>query len=131
VAGGNRKIADDAFALALAAGSTIEAAARHAKISERTAYRRLKDPVFVKRVEHIRADLIQRTVARLAALGTIAADALGKLIQSKDERVRLGAARATLDYLYRGAEIFELERRLRELEELVKPEGAEKQESWR
>src|SRR5581483_6411304 len=93
------------------------------KLSERTAHRRLKDPAFTKRVDQIRGDLIQRTVARLPAHGTIAADTLGKLIQSKDERVRLGAARAILDHLYRGAEIFELERRLRELEELMKLEG--------
>ena len=39
-----RKNADDAVLLALACGATVAQAAHRAGVSERTVYRRLKDP---------------------------------------------------------------------------------------
>ena len=44
MAGGDRKNADSALVAALAGGSTVEAAAHLAGVSQSTAYRRLKDP---------------------------------------------------------------------------------------
>jgi len=44
-----RRHADAALRLALACGATVENAARAAGVSERTLYRRLKDPVFTSR----------------------------------------------------------------------------------
>jgi hypothetical protein len=104
VAGGDRRHADEALALALACGGTIEGAAAHAKVSERTAYRRLKDPAFRAKVDQVRSDLLDRAVGKLLALGGIAADKLQALLASNTERVQLGAVRTALEHLFKGAE---------------------------
>lgn len=61
MAGGSRKNADEALLLALACGATVESAARSAGVAERTAYRRLNDPAFRRRLQDLRADMVQRT----------------------------------------------------------------------
>src|SRR5262249_29322651 len=82
VAGGCRKSADEALALALAAGGTVQYAAKHAGVSERTAYYRLKDADFRARVDGLRASMVEQTVDRLTAAGTLAADELLRLARS-------------------------------------------------
>jgi len=48
----------DMFALAIASGTSLREAARTAGISESTAYRRLKDPAFRRRVSEIRTSFL-------------------------------------------------------------------------
>jgi len=94
--------------MALAAGGTVEAAAKAADVSETTAYRRQREPAFRQRVAEVRDEMVSRAVARLSATSTLAADCLRELLKAQSETVRLGAARA----------ILELGSRLREQEDL-------------
>jgi hypothetical protein len=67
---------------------------------------------------------------RLAGLGLRAADQLGELMDhGKREQTRLGAARATLDFMLRGTELVEIEQRLANLEEAA--EAARQREKGR
>ena len=61
--------ADQVLLQALACGATVELAARKANMGERTAYRRLKDPCFLQRLEQLRADMVGRTASLLTGAG--------------------------------------------------------------
>jgi len=103
VAGDGRKQGDAALVAGLAAGLSVAKAAERAGLSERTARRRLKDDAFKARVERARARILDRVVARLTALGATAVRTLGDLMKDgAGENVRLGAARATLEHMFRG-----------------------------
>jgi hypothetical protein len=106
---GDRKKADIQLVTALAAGATVEAAAKVAGVSEPTVYRRLREPAFRQRVAELRDEMVARAVARLSATSTLAADTLRELLGARAETVRLGAARA----------ILELGTKLRETEDLA------------
>src|SRR5262245_50638891 len=107
-----RKAAEEALALALALGSTVEAAARHAGISKRTAFRRLQDSAFQRRVQALRGELFARAVAKLTGHSTAAAETLGKLLQAAEEGVRLRAAKTILELANTLRQAVELEERL-------------------
>jgi hypothetical protein len=112
VAPNGRKKGDDTLILALASGATAAGAAEVAKLSVRTVYRRLQDPEFRRRVDAEREALITRTVGRLSALGVLASETLERLLGATSDNVRLGAARAVLEHLFRGNEVFVLARQL-------------------
>ena len=71
-----RHIADDALALSLACGATIESAATKAGVSFSTVNRRLSDPVFRGQIQTIRNDLVHRVTALLTAAALEAAKTL-------------------------------------------------------
>ncbi len=125
MAGGNRKNADHVFLTTLAGGETIENAAKAAGISERTAYRRLKDPEFSQQLQDLRADMVSRATGMLTAAATQAVTTLQEL-QHEDTppAVRLGAARAVLELGMKLRESSELAERIAALEaELHSPTG--------
>jgi hypothetical protein len=126
VAGRGRKNADNALAMALACGATVEVAARKAGVSERTAYRRLADDAFGQRLADLRTDMLQRTAAMLTAASLEAVKTLLGLQQAgMTATVRLGAARAILELGAKFREMVELERRVVALEQKhVQPHGA-------
>jgi hypothetical protein len=120
VAGGNRKSADHALALALARGLTVRRAAVRCQLSESTVYRRLRSKAFRAKVDEIRAGMVSRTVGRLGCLGGRAVQTLRKILQhSPDVKAKLGAARAVLAHLFRNAD-GELAREVEELKRLLK-----------
>src|SRR5687767_9697215 len=94
---GGRKNADSGLVVALACGATVEAAAKAAGVSESTVHRRLREPTFRQRVVEARDEMVSRSVARLSATSTLAADTLRGLLAARSETVRLGAARAVLE----------------------------------
>jgi hypothetical protein len=111
------KKAEDALLLALACGATVEAAARQCGLSESTAYRRLREPDFRRRLQEMRADMVQRTAGALTAAATEAVRTLLALQkESAPPAVRLGAARATLELGMKLREITELTDRVAVLE---------------
>ena len=93
-----RHIADDALALSLACGATIESAATKAGVSFSTVNRRLSDAVFRGQIQAIRNDMVHRVTALLTAAALEAAKTLldlqGKGVASA---TRLGAARTVLE----------------------------------
>ena len=117
MAGNGRRKADEALALALAAGQTLRAAAPAAGVSERTAARRWADPAFRRRVAELRGEMVHRALGRMADGMAEAADVLRQLLAAKSESVRLGAARSLLELGVKLRESVELEERLLALEE--------------
>jgi hypothetical protein len=115
VARRGKKNADEALALALATGLTVPDAAARALVSFRTAYRRLEDPAFCRRVDALRAEIVGRAVGKLAALGDSAAEALDALLKSVSETVKLGAVRTCFEYIFKGNEVDTLRRQLQDL----------------
>lgn len=118
-----RKNADEVLALGLAAGKTVQAAARAAKVSESTAARRMKDPAFLARVSDLRGEMVGRAVGHLADAMTAAAATLRKLLSCSALNVRLGAARSLIELGVRIREATELEERVKALESVTRREG--------
>ena len=108
----------ETFLNALVCGASIDTAARKAGMSRRTAYRRLNDPRFMKRLQAARAEVAKRTSALLSAGSLEATKALMELISaSSPPATRLGAARAIIELAAKLRESVEIEERLQALEE--------------
>jgi hypothetical protein len=119
-----RKKAEESLLQALACGATVEGAAGKAGVSQRTAYRRLADPSFKRRLQELRADMVQRMASALTAAGGEAVRALLELLRSSlPGAVRLGAARSVLEIGLRLREATETDERLTVLEELLIGDG--------
>ncbi len=126
-----RKKNEDPLLLALACGATVEAAARQCGLSDRTVYRRLQDPEFQKKLENVRADMIQRSAGMLtAAAGEAVRTLLALQKDSIPAAVRLGAARAVLEVGMKLRQMVELEQRLAELEEMVAAHDVSQSSRW-
>ena len=107
---------DDALAAAIAAGTSVKDAARAAGVSERTAYRRQRDPEFRRRVAEIRSSFMSDAAGRLAEASTEAVSTLKALLTASSDSVRLSAARAILEIGPKLREHTELEGRISALE---------------
>lgn len=107
--------------MSLACGATVEAAARKAGMSERTAYRRLAEPSFRKELQAIWAEMVQRATGMLTAGSMEASKTVIKLVQSAgSECVQLGAARLILEQGRKSREENELAIRLTALEDQMR-----------
>ena len=119
-----KKGIDDRLLMALACGATVEAAARTLGISERTVYRRLGEAAFRRRLQGLRADMVQRTSGMLtAAAGEGVKTLLALLKEGTPAAVRLGAAKAVLEFGVKLRELAELEERVADLEEQMTADG--------
>ena len=124
MADGQRKKAEDALLLALACGATVEAAGRQCGLSERTIYRRLREPDFRQRLQDLRTDMVQRTAGMLtAAAGEAVKTLLALQKEATPPSTRLGAARAVLELGVKFRETVELEERLAALEKHLPNQG--------
>jgi hypothetical protein len=115
---------DELLLSALAGGSTVEEAADRAGVSSRTAYRRLADPWFARRLAQARDELISSALGQLVESASEAVETLRALLSASDERVRLAAAKTTLDQLLRLRETLTLSQRLAALERAVQKRGS-------
>ena len=125
-----------ALALALASGESVKDAARLAGVSERTAYRKLKEERFIQRVNQARTAMIQQAVGRLAKTCAKASEVLEKLLDSKSERIRLQTAKAIMDSSIKLGDAVAYEHRLDTLEanlnmRLPKRERQKNRDQWR
>src|SRR5438105_7514284 len=111
-----RNRGDELLLGVLAAGGSVEQAAESAGVSLRTAYRRLADPVFARRLAQARDELISSALGELIDCASEAVATLRALLSAGDERVRLGAGKAILDQLLRLRETLTLSQRLAVLE---------------
>ncbi len=111
-----RRNADEALALALAAGKTVRDAAAEVGIGERTATRRWADPDFRQIVSRHRADMVGRAVGELADSMSAAATTLRVLLDCESPAIRLGAARSILELGVKIKEAVELDERVGALE---------------
>ena len=116
VAGRGRSQAAHAAALALAAGKTVEQAARDAGVSDRTIYRWQKRPRFRAMVAAARGRLVDAAAGVLSARMSDGAAELARLLRSRDPNVRLRAAVKLIELGLRAHEYADLEGRVRQLE---------------
>ncbi len=114
-----RTRADDLLALALARGLTLAEAAAEAKVSERTAQRRLADPAFAALVIELRGRMVEGALGQLADSLAEAATTMRALLKGKSESVRLGAARSLFEMVLKIREQSELSDRIASLEQLL------------
>jgi hypothetical protein len=113
----------EAAAVALASGCTIEVAARECGAAVRTIKTWLADVAeFRQRIDGLREDITKQALGRLVDSMTSAADTLGYLSRkAKSENVRLNAARAVLEMGVKMRETVELAERVAALEQARKP----------
>jgi hypothetical protein len=105
-------------------GLTVEQAARQASVSERTAYRRLAEDTFRQNVQKARSQMLGQTIGWLSRSGATAVQTLlGLCLNGKSESVKQSASRSILEFLFRGTELIELERRIGASEERAATEG--------
>jgi hypothetical protein len=104
--------------MALACGATVEAAAQKAGLGRTTAFRRLQDPEFQRRLQAVRSDMVKRTAGTLTAASGEAVKTLLSLQQpTVPHAVRLGAARSILEIGIKMREVADMEERLAALEQ--------------
>ena len=117
MASGRKKKADDGLVLALACGASPEGAAQKTGLSLRTVYRRLAEPMFLQRVEQVRAEMARRTAGMFTAAGMGALKTFTTLQESaSSEAVRLGAARAIIELGCKLRQAVEMNERMAALE---------------
>jgi transposase-like protein len=104
--------------LALAGGDTVAAAARKARVTDRTVYRWLQEEGFREELAAARAEMFSRALGCMADGAVSGALVLRQLcLKATSENVRLGAARALLELGPKLRESVELEQRLQALEQ--------------
>jgi hypothetical protein len=112
-----RRKADAELILALACGATPENAAQRAGFGLRTVYRRLAEPAFRAQVNQLRAEMARRLAGMLTAAGMGAIKTFTTLQESAvSESVRLGAARAIMEWGCKMRESVELMERMAAVE---------------
>jgi hypothetical protein len=127
-----RKGADDQLAALLAFGHTVDYAAKQAHVSPRTAYRRLQNPSFRRRIEELRSQAFERTASLLISASTTAVTTLVQLLNSSSDAVKLGAARSVIEHARILRETANLEDRLAALEARLETETErERRAGWR
>jgi hypothetical protein len=113
----------DAAALAIARGLNVKTAAQETGVGLRTLHRWLaEDQAFRRRVDDLREGLFAQAVGRLSDLTGRAADTLGALLDARDERVRLQAARSVFDAAGHLRQMTEMSSRMAALERQLEQE---------
>jgi len=107
---------EGALIAALAAGRSIQEAARLAGLSERTVYRRRQKPEFMAEVGEARAALVSEAVGLLARSAPTAVEVLMKLLSASSDAIRLSAVRCVLDHVVKLREHADLDERIARLE---------------
>lgn len=97
----------------------VSQAAVAAGVSRTTIYRWLEDPFFKYELDRWREEAKEEAILALKGMLIQSVQAVGELLQSDDERVRLGAARLALTYGFRVMEDQDIVRRLELLESSV------------
>ncbi len=76
----------------LAAGASLKDAAKAARVSERTARRRIADPAFQQQLSQMRSQAISKAAGRLGAACLEAVDTLRALLTCDNYNVKVRAA---------------------------------------
>ena len=106
------------FMFALLSEPTITLACKKAHISEKTAYKWLKEPNFQMHYKKLKHDFIKNTTAKLQANTLRAVDTLVNIMENENlsALARVQSARTILEFGYKGAEIEDIQDRLDKLE---------------
>lgn len=104
----------------LAIARTWEVGCKELGISTRTARAWMKQPEFVRALRHAQAEAFMGSLQKIQQLAGAAADTLRKLMKSGREGTRLRAATELLSYGLKAHDAADVERRLTELEAVLK-----------
>ncbi len=117
--------------LALLSNPTVEHAARAAKITPRTLYRYLKDPVFAAAYRQARWTAFGQCTARLQQASSVAVSVLVKVLAdpTTPAAVKVRAADSVLDHAVKALEIEDIAARVAELERAASSARALRQRS--
>ena len=109
------------FILALMNTSTVEEAAKVAKISRGTAFQYLREPEFNEAYLTYRRETMQQSTANLQRISHKAIDTLEEVLEdpAAPTSSRVQAARAVLDLAYKGLELDDILQRLAKIEERI------------
>lgn len=113
------------LAALLASGCRHTTAAEQLGVKLRTVERWAVKAEVKRLIAEFRDDRVQGVIDRLGDAGNDAVTTLRALLKSKSGMVQLGAARALLEYLLRGREHVELNRRVADLERDEQGESGE------
>jgi transposase len=116
---------DEAFLAALLRGMPVKAAAKEAKFAERTAYRRVADPDFRRRLDEGRAQITSVVAAQLAGGAELGHATLIELAADKTVPAAVRRA-AAADLIRLAGEIGaarDVEARLESLEDALREVG--------
>lgn len=113
------------FIIALMTRDTITQAHEQAGISQASAYKYLKDPIFKKAMSDMRTEAMRTVTQKLMNSGTDAVDALTTIMNDKTaaHTARVSAARAILEHLTKTFELSDIVERLEKLENSVGDKG--------
>jgi hypothetical protein len=111
---------DDTLVAQLAVGKSVEDAALAAGVSRATAFRRLAEDAFQRRVTEARGEFLKQVAGQLADGARKATETLLNLLQSGNERIRLVAARSVIEQAMKAHDLTVLEGRVEELEKIVR-----------
>lgn len=106
----------EAVALSLASGSTLEGAAKKSSVGVTTIKTWLANPAFARRVQELRAEMTTRAMSKLIDGMSFAASTLRELLSADSEQVRLSAARSVIELACKLRDTVELEQRVAALE---------------
>jgi hypothetical protein len=96
----------------------VKSAAKESGVGLRTLHRWLaEDMAFRRRTDELRDQLFSQVLGRLTDLGGQATETLRELLSSKDDKVRLQAARTALEAAGNYRQTVELSARLAALEQ--------------
>ena len=110
-------------AMALARGLNVKRAAEESGVGLRTLHRWLAtESAFRQRVDELGNDLLLQASRRISDLAEQAANALGELLSSQHDNIRLQAARIGLDSAANQRHVRDLAARLAALERISPPE---------
>lgn len=112
----------DLLADAIARGMPAKLAVRLARVSERTARRRLQESDFRQLVLERRARFVDDAAGKLAATTRKAAHCPRELLDSSSDQIRLAAARAILEAATKLTDVVDHEARLTALEQAKRNE---------
>jgi len=112
---------EGAFVAALASGMSVIEAAKSLGVTERTARRWYAKPLVRGALKETQAAALDGASRRLSAGADEALDVLRDVMQDKSQSgaVRIRAAQAWIDTMFRARELGDIEERVRALEEAI------------
>jgi hypothetical protein len=101
---------------------TLAEAAQVCGVCERTLRRWLQDETFARRYRHERTRMLESAVNLLRRKSVAAVETLAEMAADRQSPAgaRVSAARSLVELAIKGAELQDLEQRIRELEELTR-----------
>ena len=111
-------IRQDRFLKALLESSSVDEAAKKAKITRSTGYKYLRDDRFMEEYRTLRRDAMQQVATRLQQASVEAVNVLKEVMNDKkaSHASRVSSAKNVLDVAYRAFELDDLAARVEEVE---------------